>query len=105
MGVGDGGWFGGEDCGGSRARLLGTGPVSVYGVTFLRGHDGGGVRGCWWGMVVVVVAAPVSWVPAYAGKTVRGEGVLVGDGEMWRVCAPPIPTMDTASGCGKTVGG
>ena len=36
MGVGDGGWFGGEDCGGSRARLLGTG---------LRRHDGGGGTG------------------------------------------------------------
>ena len=31
-------------------------------------------RGCRWGITVVVVAAPVPWVPAYAGTTVRGRG-------------------------------
>ena len=50
---GEGVLVGDDGCGGFRARPLGTGPVSGYGVTFLRRHDGGRV---WvWGMMV---AAP-----------------------------------------------
>ena len=49
---------------GCRARPLGTG---------LRRHDGGGEVGCWLGMTVVWVAAPVPWVPAFAGTTVVGK--------------------------------
>ena len=48
--------------------------MTIWGDGGWRGDDG-------WGMVpgggitVVVVAAPVPWVPAYAGTTARGEGV------------------------------
>ena len=43
-------------------------------------------------MTVVVVAAPRPWVPAYAGTTVRGEGVLVGDDGCGGSRAAPLGT-------------
>ena len=43
-------------------------------------------------MTVVVVAAPRPWVPAYAGTTVRGEGVLVGDDGCGGFRARPLDT-------------
>ena len=53
-------------------------------------------------MTVVVVSAPVPWVPAYAGTTVRGEGVLVGDDGCGGFRAAPL---GSGSESGKTDGG
>ena len=70
--------------------------------TCFRGTTVVGSVGCWLGMAVVVVTAPVPWVPAVAGTTVVGR---VGVDWGWRLGGSRARPLGTGSGSGMTKGG
>ena len=71
--------------------FAGTTVVRVPGLSFRlsgAGRNPGGMRGVGcagglWGVRVVVVAAPHTWVPAYAGTTVKVREGVGGGGRLW----------------------
>ena len=75
-GAAPGGTAGAVFTGAARAREIYVCPVFAWprapGFRIGVRNDGSGERGCWLGTTVVRVAAPVPWVPAYAGTTVVG---------------------------------